>query len=94
MQAQATRTTLSIDIETYRRLVKLAHANERTTSAEARVAIRTHLAAQAADRPAGAGPAGGGSTAVDSQSLDGARPGIPVPPAAPASSGQGHEEDR
>jgi hypothetical protein len=43
MQAQAARTTLSIDVETYRSLVQLAHRNERTTSAEARVAIRRHL---------------------------------------------------
>lgn len=45
---QITRTTLSIDTPTYRRLVDHARQNERSTSAELRVAIRRHLEGSAA----------------------------------------------
>jgi predicted transcriptional regulator len=48
MDAQVTRTTLAVDGDTYRRLVELARENERSASAEARVAIRKHLEASAA----------------------------------------------
>jgi hypothetical protein len=43
MQPQATRTTLAIDGPTYRRLAEVALRNERSASAEARLAIRKHL---------------------------------------------------
>jgi hypothetical protein len=50
MQTQAARTTLAIDSQTYRALADLARQNERSASAEARLAIRKHLeAAPAAD---------------------------------------------
>src|SRR4051794_24267075 len=67
MQAEAPRTSLSIDGATYRQLVEAARRNERSASAEARVAIRRHLetdpAAQAAEtgsaEPAPPGVVGG-----------------------------------
>jgi len=57
MDSQVTRTTLAIDGVTYSRLVNLARQNERSASAEARLAIRRHLdtnapaAPRAADKP-------------------------------------------
>jgi predicted transcriptional regulator len=60
------RTTLSVDVPLYRELAELARARERTTSAEARLAIRAHLeregrvtdsVAGAADKLAAAGAA-------------------------------------
>jgi TraY domain len=39
----ATRTTLAIDQPTFRRLAEVARRNERSASAEARLAIRRHL---------------------------------------------------
>jgi len=74
MQAQATRTTLSIDVETYRSLVALARRNERTTSAEARVALRGHLEREgvtSSETRRLPEPAMGGSTPVDHESLEG-----------------------
>ena len=81
MNELVVRTTLNIDAATHRRLSDLARQNDRSTSAEARVALRRHLeragidtvtAAAAANKtrrlPA---PASGGSTAVDSGSLEG-----------------------
>jgi predicted transcriptional regulator len=58
MQTQANRTTLNIDLPTYRRLAEVARQNERSASAEARLAIRRHLeAASAADKLVAAGAA-------------------------------------
>src|SRR4051794_14948326 len=80
MQEAPARTTLSIDGDTYRRLAKLARLNERSASAEARIALRQHLvehahistllAADAADKPAVVGAAGVGDAAGASRSLD------------------------
>jgi hypothetical protein len=71
---QITRTSLAIDTPTYRRFVDLARQNERSTSAELRVAIRGHLAgfpaADAADKLGGVASAeGGAATAVSSKPL-------------------------
>ncbi len=59
MHQQATRTTLAIDGPTYRRLAEVALRNERSASAEARLAIRKHLevvsAADAANKLDAAG---------------------------------------
>jgi hypothetical protein len=51
MQAEA-RTTLSIDGPTYRLLAAVARRNERSCSAEARVAIRRHLLTNDSAAPA------------------------------------------
>jgi hypothetical protein len=85
-----TRTSLVIDPPTYRRFVDLARRNERSTSAELRVAIRRHLAespaAAAADGLAGPVPASGGSAAAGSETLDGAKqrswPGVAASPSS------------
>jgi hypothetical protein len=60
------RTTLNLDAPTHRRLIEVARSNERSASAEARVALRRHLekessAATAASKLAGvaAGEVGG-----------------------------------
>jgi hypothetical protein len=62
---QTTRTTLAIDMPTFQRLADLARKNERSASAEARIALRRHLessvGAQPAKRLATAGVARGGA---------------------------------
>jgi len=78
-EMQVTRTSLAIDTPTYERVVDLARRNERSTSAEVRVALRRHLeranantilaASDAADRPAAAGAAGTGAAAGASSPL-------------------------
>jgi uncharacterized protein YgbK (DUF1537 family) len=82
MQTQV-RTTLAIDGETYKALANLAKQNERSASAEARLAIRTHvLAADAADKPAVVGAAGVGGALlvplVRSMRAAGVPPGPPA----------------
>jgi hypothetical protein len=51
MEKTQPRTSLMIDVPTYQRLAEVARQNERSASAEARLAIRRHLDVAATKPP-------------------------------------------
>src|SRR5436309_1895635 len=76
MHATAERTTLNIDGATYRQLVEVARRNERSASAEARIALRQHLErahdGQPARCPRGVGAVAGGGVTLRDELVRGA----------------------